>query len=166
MWSRTQRRMQLVTVEATQKSDRAVWTCPDARRTVKLGKLSISACMDDMGVSLRNPLNDQRSFKCETLSRTESPLLNATLLPASCDTNGSGMVVAVARTSVGWSTNDCFVTDEKIAFATGYNRTVVDHVVAVHGHNVVDDAMTEARALFEERYDRYVASPGSESEPE
>ena len=52
----------------------------------------------------------------------------------------------------------CFVTDEKIAFATGYNQTVADHIVAEHGRNLVEETMTEARELHKERYDRHVES--------
>jgi hypothetical protein len=58
----------------------------------------------------------------------------------------------------------CFTTEDQSACADGYNRTVRDHLVAVHGRDVVDEAMIEGRELYEERHDRYRASLESDGD--
>ena len=52
----------------------------------------------------------------------------------------------------------CFVTQDKIAFADGYNETVREFLIAEHGRDVIAETLADARAKFRERYDRYVTS--------
>jgi hypothetical protein len=58
----------------------------------------------------------------------------------------------------------CFVWQTKTDFANAYNQTVREHIIATHGRDLVEESFAEARAIFAERYKRWVASLDSKKQ--